>query len=231
MPNTETYISPLTKEELEQLDNTAYRNLVYWAWSRTPDQIKFAPQVEEYIWQVAQELNEKYDTDVKFFGAEAHKKLGRIAVSSAACCFSHDGSGSSLVVRKEHVDWARDFLMRCYDNDVFRLPDYVDQQKMTMTTNDEINNVFAGLVNGQPQLMKTLSKSTEMPIMMLRSIAGIDPKIFDEVISNLIRHGLIDTTKNGVMPTLRFRLARDAYVNSIDQQRLTPLSQQGGLPI
>jgi hypothetical protein len=229
LPNIEVYISPFTsKEEAVEIDNTPYRNLVYWAWSRTADQVLFFPGVEEYIWQVAQELNEKYDTDVKFFGAEAHKKLARIAVSVAACCFSHDGTGERVLVQKEHVDWARDYLVRCYDNDVFRLPEYAEQQKMTTTTNEEVNNVFAGLVHGQAMLMKTLSRASEISLPQLRTVCGLDSKVFDDAISNMVRHGLVETTKNGVMPTLRFRKARDAYANSIDKQKMTPLSQQGG---
>lgn len=232
LPNSEHYVAPfLSKEESQEIDNTPYRNLVYWAWSRTPDQVRFFPGVEEYIWQVAQELNEKYDCDVKFFGPEAHKKLARIAVAVAACCFSHDGTGESVLCLKEHVDWARDFLVRCYDNDVFRLPEYVEQQRMVMTTNEEINNLFASLVQSHAMLMKTLSRTTEISLLQLRTVCGMDQQTYDQVISNLVKHGLLETTKNGVMPTLRFRKARDAYVNTIDKQRLTPLSQQGGLPI
>lgn len=234
LPNTETYISPFTsKDEISDtnVDNTPYRNLVYWAWSRRPDQIKFAPGVEQYIWQVAQELNERYDSDVKFFGAEANKKLARIAVSVACMCFSHDGTGESVWVDKAHVDWSRDFLVRCYDNDVFRLVEYVEQQKVTMTTNEEVNNLFTSMVQGQAMLMKTLARTTEINLLQLRTVCGIDQKEFDEAISKLVQHGLIETTRNGVMPTLRFRKARDAYVNNIDKARLTPLSQKGDVPI
>lgn len=234
LPNIETYISPFTsKEEVQQtkIDNQPYRNLVYWAWSRSIDQVKFDANVEQYIWQIAQELNERYDSDVKFFGAEANKKLARIAVSVAAMCFSHDGTGESILVKKEHVDWSRDFLVRCYDNDTFRLVDYVEQQKVTMTTNEEVNNLFAGLVQGQAMLMKTLSRTTEINLLQLRTITGMEQKTFDEVISKMVQHGLLETTRNGVMPTLRFRKARDAYVNNLDRMKMTPLSQQGGLPI
>lgn len=233
LPPVDHYISPFAPglKRAEEIDSTPYRHLVYWAWSRTPDQVTFAPGVEEYIWQIAQELNEKYDSDVKFFGAEANKKLARIAVSVACLCFSHDGTGESIWVNKEHVDWARDFLTRCYDNDTFRLVDYVEQRKMTTTTNEEINNLFAAMVQGQAMLMKTLSRTTEINLFQLRTLCGMEQKEFDEAISKLVQHGMLETTKNGVMPTLRFRKARDAYVNNIEKIRLTPLSQKGGLPI
>lgn len=228
LPNNDSYISPFSDEGKEvEIDNTHYRNLVHYAWSRTADQITWAHNVEQYVWVTAQELNERYDTDVKFFGAEAHKKLARIAVSCAIMCFSHDGTGEKVVVKKEHVDWAKSFLVRCYDNDVFRLKDYVEQQRTIMTTNEEINTVFAGLVKSQAMLMKTLNKGLDTNLHQLRTLSGLDQRTFDEAISNMVRHGLLEVTKNGVIPTLRFRRAKDAYVGTLERQRLTPLSEQG----
>lgn len=233
LPPNRQYISPFENGGTAEIDidPTPYRNLVYWAWSRNADQVKFDKNVEVYIWQVAQELNEKYDCDVKFFGAEAHKKLARIAVSVAVCCFSHDGTGESVLVKKEHVDWARDFLVNCYDNDIFRLRDYVEQRRMLTTTNEEINNVFAQMLHSKPLLMKTLSRVAEISLFQLQTICGMERQEFSEAIANLVRHGLLETTKNGVMPTERFKLARNAYLNNVEKQKMTPLSQQGGIPI
>lgn len=227
LPNIETYISPFDVQEQIEMDNEAHRELIHWAWSRKADQVQFAQNVQEYTWHIAQELNERYDTDVKFFGAEAHKKLARVAVSCAVMCFSHDGTGECVVVKKEHVDWARDFLIRCYDNDVFRLPDYVEQQRTVMTTNDESNNAFANLVKSQAMLMKTLSRQGEMNLNQLRTLTGIEPRTFDEVISSMVRQGFLEITKYGVMATLRFRKARDWYVNNSEKTSLTKLSEQG----
>lgn len=228
LPPNETYVPPFTEEELKKLDSTAYRNLIYWAWSRREDQIKFADGVERYIWQVAQELNERFDCDVKLFGAEAHKKLARISVAVAAMCFSHDGTGDSIVVQKSHVDWSRDFMCRCYDNDVFRLADYVEERRMTMTINEEICNVFAHLVQSHGLLMKTLSRHAEVSMQQLKIISGLEPKEFSEVISNLVVNGLIETSGQNIMPTMRFKKAQQWYRNNVGSIKLTPVSQEGG---
>jgi predicted transcriptional regulator len=230
LPNIEAYISPFTKEELEKVDNQAYRHLIQWIWSRTSDQVKFDKGVEEYVWQMAQQLNEKYDTDVKFFGAEAHKKLARISVSIAGMCFSHVDNGSSILVTKDHVDWAVDFMVGCYDNDIFRLVEYAQQAKLTTTTNEEINASVAGLIHSNPLIMKTLANNTECTLRELEAVSGLDRKIFQDVFARLIREGLISTAKEKVMATRRFRLAVKAYRETHEVQRLRPLTEKG-MPI
>jgi hypothetical protein len=232
LPNIDRYSSPIEEdgeeEEKEILNNVPYRNLIHWVWSRNANQVKWDVGVEQYVWQVSQELNEKFDTDVKFLGAEAWKKLARIAVSVAATCFSNTDNGESILVQKSHVDWAANFLQTCYDNEVFRLPEYVQQAKMTTTTNDEVNAIVAGLIHGQSLLMKTLNQQTDCSLFQLKAVTGLEDKVFNDVISNLVKNGLVQTTRNGIMPTRRLRLAFRAYRENQSKERLIPLSQQGG---
>lgn len=228
LPNIEAYSSPFTKEKLEEMQNPAYRHLIQWIWSRKEDQVKFSPGVEEYIWQLTQELNEQYDTDIKFFGSEAWKKLARIAVSVAGMCFSNTDEGESILVTKEHADWARDFLIKCYDNDIFRLPEYVQQSKLTTTTNQEVNDYVAGLIHAQPMLMKKLKDDTDCSMRTLQAVSGLEPKIFNDIINGLMRNGLVTSVRDSIQATRRFRLAINAYRETQDKQRLKPLSEMGG---
>jgi hypothetical protein len=191
--------------------------------------VVFDKGVEKYIWQVQQELNEAYDTNVKFFGTEAFKKVARLAVSCAVQCFSTNESGEQVIVKKEHVDWAAQYLISCYDNDVFRLREYAEQAKFTTETNEHVNNVFASLVHTSPLIMKTLVNNTETSLRMLESISGLEKKDFTPVISNMIRNGLIkEAGRDNIMATKRFREALKSYRENINGQRLKPLSEQGG---
>jgi hypothetical protein len=237
VPETESLISPFSNEggfeELPEVDNTPYKNLVYWAWSRTQDEIKFDNNVDRYIWQQSEELNEKYDTaDLNIFGAETFKKLARIAVACAALCFSHDGTGTSVHVRKEHVDWARDFLVRCYDNGVFRMADYVKEQKALTETNEMVDTVFASLAKSHPILIKTLGGSSEQTMYNLQVVSGLDREAFNTAVHTMVKHGLVTNGNNGVLqPTLRFRNARNNYVNGVQKQKLIPLSEEGVIDV
>jgi hypothetical protein len=230
VPETESLISPFeSAADLPDVDNTPYKNLVYWAWSRSQDEIKFAPNVEQYIWNTALELNEKYDTaDLNVFGAETFKKLARIGVSCAAMCFSNCDDGSSILVRKEHIDWARDFIVNCYDNNVFRMADYVAEQKALTETTELVDAVFASLAKSHPILIKTLGGSSEQTMYNLQVISGLDKEAFNTAVHTMVKHGLVTNGNNGVLqPTLRFRNARNNYVNGIKKQKLIPLSEEG----
>lgn len=237
MPTSKKYIAPIFDDEREKeieqelmskFDNKAYHHLIQWAWSRKSNQVKFDKQVDRYIWSISMQLNEKYDTSIKFFGSEAAYKLARIATSCAVMCFSHDGTGETILVKKEHVDWACQFLTDCYINDTFRLDQYAEQAKFTTTTNEEVNNLFASLVHQQPLLMRALTNQTENSLRMLEAMSGLDKKDFNPVISNLIRNGLIVTVKDNIMATKRFRQALKAYRENIDGHKLRALTEQGG---
>lgn len=229
--NVADLISPLTKEKLDQAHNPAYRNLIYWVWTRTPDQIKFDTNVDDYIWRTSQELNEQYDTKAKLFGSEAWKKIARLAISVAGCCFSHNDNAESILVRKEHVDWARDFLLRCYINDIFRLPEYVEQERSLRETNPEINAMVASLVQSQPMVMKELHKNVGTTLQMLTAISGLETKEFNKVFTVLVRNNLIITNKGQVMATLRLRTAFKAWLNEHQEYRMETIQERGDAPL
>ena len=239
LPSSKEYIAPIFDDEREKeellkiknkgINNQPYHHLIQWAWSRKADQVKFDKQVDRYIWHTAQQLNEKYDTSIKFFGSEAAYKLARLSVSCAIMCFSHDGTGESIFVKKEHVDWAAKFLVDCYDNDTFRLTEYAEQAKFTTTTNESVNNIFASLVHTYPMIMKSLASQTETSLRMLEAVSGLEKKDFNPVFSTLLRNGLVvQGSRENIMATKRFREALKAYRENIDGHKLRPLSEQSG---
>lgn len=229
IPNAgvEGFISPLTKEKLDASQNPAYRNLIYWVWTRNAEQIKFDNKVGEYIVSISQELNVQYDSKTKLFGSEAWKKLARLSIAVAGCCFSHTGDAESILVRKEHVDWARNFLIRCYDNDVFRLPEYVEQERSLRDTNPEINALVASLVQSQPMVMKDLQKNTDTTLRMLQSVSGMEMKEFNKLFTVLVRNNLVIGKRDVIMATQRLRNAFKAWMKDHQEYRMETISERG----
>lgn len=221
------YSSPMEQIEYKAYDSQVYQNLVFWVWSRKTEQIVWEHGTEAYVWQVSQELNERYDTDIKFFGAEAHVKLARIAVACAGATFSCDESGEKIVVTKRHVDWAANFMVRCYDNDVFRLSDFVAQRRVYTFTNDYINNIVAGMIRSHTLLMTSLAQQTGLHLGQLLSVSGLEKQQFDVIVSELARNYLIEVTQNGVKPTRRFRKAVEAYRRNREKTEMVPIQQRG----
>jgi hypothetical protein len=225
-------ISPLTEVGIKAHDSKLYRDLIYWVWSRNEDQVTWQEGVEAYVWQVSQELNEKYNTDVKLFGAEAWKKLARIAVACAAACFSSSEDGECIVIGKSHVDWACNFLVSCYDNSVFRLAEYVRDKKVYNETNDAVNVVVAGMCRSNPMVIKSLLNSTSpFPKFNLQAISGLGNDEFNSLMGALSSNYLITASVQGFMSTKRLRKAVDAYKADYARSKMIPLSQKGGTPV
>jgi hypothetical protein len=223
--------SPLDGVEVVAHEPDVYRNLIYWIWSRTSEQIEWGEGVEEYVWLKSQELNEKYNTDVKFFGAEAWKKLARIAVACAGATYSCT-DGGSILVSKAHVDFGADFLVSCYCNPIFRLPDYVSDKKVYNETNESINALVTTICKTYPMVIKSLLQTTSpFPRFNLQSISGLENKDFNDLISKLSSNYLINANNNGFLPTRRLRLAVEEYRKNHAKTTMIPLTQQGGNPV
>lgn len=222
-------ISPIGEAPIKAHDASVYRHLIHWVWSRTVDQITWDEGVESYIWQVSQEMNEKYNTDVKLLGAEAWKKIARVAVSCAASCFSCSEDGESIIVRKEHVDWASGFLVKCYDNPVFRLAEYVQDKRVYNETNDAVNIEVDAMCRSNPMVIKALLQSSEpFPRFNLQSLSGLENIPFNTLISKMSSNYLITASASGYLPTKRLRKAVDVYRSNYSKSRMIPLSQEGG---
>ena len=220
--------SPMDEPEIPAYPADLNRNLIYWVWSRKSDQIKFDVGVDAYAVHVAKELNDRFDTDVKFLGAEAWKKLVRIAVACAGACFSCDSSGDSLLVCKEHVEWAAGFLTRCYDNPVFRLPEYARLRRAHTETTEAVNAAVAGICRTQPILIKTLLQAMNpMPLQTLQAVSGLEPQDFRTFMNKMSNMTLIDVTNFGVTATRRLRKSVDAYREEFQKSKMLPLNEEG----
>lgn len=232
LAGTEEYASPFDEVTTKAFDRDLYRSLIYWVWTRKAEQVKFDTLIEEYIWQVSQELNAKYNCRIRLFGPEARKKLARLAIACAGACFSCTDDGESILIKAAHVNWAADFLTRIYDNDVFRLREYVQEQRMYSTTNESVNLVVEKLCSSHPSLIKALLTSTSFyNPNNLRTIANLEQSEFGGIINQMHSNFLIHTSTEGYKPTLRLRRAVDAYREIYPTTRMIPLSEEGASPV
>ncbi len=221
--------SPLDRPKLSALPSDLYRNLIYWSWSRTEEQIVFDEVCAEYLVQTANQMNAQYDSRIKFFGVEAWKKIARIAVACAGATFSTD-DGTSIIVKREHIDWAAEFLRRCYDNDLFRLREYVRDRRMLDETNEATNQLMQSLIRNYRILVHTIQQATTpMSMFNLQAISGLDRDKFNAVINSLSSNHLIRVTRDGVEATRRFRQAMDVVKRTEQRLYMKPLTQEDRL--
>lgn len=231
VPEPADYISPLNDDgslpEDSQLPEEL-RQMIRWVWSRTKDQVKFDNYVEQYIEHMAIELNKDYGSAVKIIGIEGVKKIARIATSIAACCFSTTDDCETIVVKKEHVDWVKAFLIQCYDNDIFRLRQFVTQERKFSTTNDAVNLQVAGIAKQYPMIIKLLLEQHDCPHYNLQAASGMDRQDYNQLVARMFESGLVQPTPKGITATRRLRLATDVFRSNYQKRNLVPLTQEGG---
>lgn len=200
-------IDPNTPVDIEPYPQESYMNRIRWIWSRKEDQIIIAPEVEDYIAECARELNQNYGCHIQIFGAEAWKKLTRVAIACAACVCSMDDTGENVIVTEEHVAWAYNFLVDCYDNELFKLADYVDRERKYELCDQTTINVVQGLMNTQPSLIKGLNEGNTFNFRQLEAISGLGRDDLNRMLNKLIEAYLVRPEGQHYVPSVRFRTA------------------------
>lgn len=222
--------NPNEQPEVEMWDAEACRNLVCWAWSRKADQVQFAPGIEDYLVMVAHELNAKFDCSVKFLGKEAFKKIARIAVACAASCYSTE-DGETVLVDKVHIDWAVDYLTRCYSDKAFRLDDFAKRERDLKTTNQAINDMVASIYRRHQTIIKILLEAV-VPISPanLQVMSGVDRTPFSELMQKMVSASLINyDASKGITASERLRQAVKAIRKDERDIEIIPLTEKDGI--
>jgi hypothetical protein len=206
----------------------SHRNLIRWIWTRKAHNIKFDHLIAWYIEKENIRMNHRfYDgSDLHIMGNVGAQKLARIAVSVAAMCFSHDGTGENLLVKKEHVDWAVQFIEKCYDNDVFRLPAYVEQEKLMNMTNDEVNAKFAKLASAGDLIIYSLEHQGYCDMRSLQMVSGLSNEDFGTIVNQMVKSYLVRLTGDKLQTTGRFRKALAVYKKHYERKDPKGMSEK-----
>ena len=184
----------------------AYRTRIRWIWSRTADQIVIDKEVGKYILEECNKLNSEYDSHVKIFGTEAWKKVSRLAIAIAGYLVSTDDTYTNIIVTKEHVDTAIQFLINCYDNSTFKLREYVQVERMYNTIDDDGIKLLQELYNGQPGMLLQLERLTRTNKQNLMAATGLDGEMYNKYMQRLTQGLFIQYDGYDIIPTQRFRL-------------------------
>ena len=197
----------------------AYRSRVRWVWSRTADQIIISPEVGHYIVEEANKLNEIYDSHIKIFGTEAWKKISRLAIACAGYLVSTDPSYNNIHVLQEHVDYAVDFLVKLYDNDMFKLKEYVDHEKRYSTIDEDGVKILQEVFDKNAAFVLHLEQVPSTSKNALQAASGMENTEYNFQMNKLVSSMFVKFSKYDIIPTQRFRLG----VARINRRRATRL--------
>jgi hypothetical protein len=198
-------INPLWQPE-EPLPKEVYQTRVKWVWSRTPDQVILSSDVINYIISKANDVNEKYDCHIKIFGTEAWKKLARLAIAIAGYICSTDDSYENIVVTKECVDYATDFLIGLYDNPTFKLKEFVDHERQYSQIDEDGVRLLQDIYAKTPSLVLQLEQSAATNRNMLAAATGMTNDELNKALMLMTRGLFIRYQMHDIVPTERFRL-------------------------
>lgn len=165
------------------------RKLIVWVWSRKAKDIVFADDVVEYTMKAAHDLGKTFSSSICLIQAEDVRfKLARIACAAAGRTFSTD-DGEHLIVRKEHVEFAYNFLHHIYSKPSCGYAQLSLAERERSTLSDpqtvlvclqQVGDLFSHLVNG-------LLEQQQISARDMCDYAGVDIYQARSIVSELVR--------------------------------------------
>ena len=193
-------------EPINPFEPEAYQTRIRWIWSRTADQVIIDKEIGHFILEKCNDLNQEYDSHIKIFGTEAWKKVTRLAIAIAGYTVSTDETYEKIIITKEHVDTAIDYLISCYDNSTFKLKEYVTTERLYNTIDDDGVKLLQELYNQNPSIMIQLEKLNSTNKQNLMAATGLDSEMYNKFMQRLTQGLFITYEGYDIVPTQRFRL-------------------------
>lgn len=105
------------------------RRLVLWGWTRAVNQIRFEEDAISEIYDQTLVLTKEFSEALPLIDrGTASQKIARMSVALAVRTFSTTADPEEVLVRKCHVQWVSDFLLRLYRSPVFGYLDFTRAQ-------------------------------------------------------------------------------------------------------
>ena len=204
----------------EPYSEEAYRARIRWIWSRTAEQIQIAPELGYYIVQQANALNAEYGCHIKIFGTEAWKKIARLAIAIAGYVVSSDEDFENIIVLKEHVDYAVQFLKEIYDNPVFKLKEYAMNERKYSTIDDAGVALLQDIYIKAPALLLQLEQVASTTKNTLQAATGLTNDEYNAQMNKLAMGLFITFSKYEICPTERFRIGMSRINRNVRATRV-----------
>ena len=119
---------------------------------------------------------------------------------------STDSTYENIVVTKEHVDYAEQFYRGIYDNDTFKLRQYVANERLYSKIDEDGIEALQDIYNKNPALVLQLEKAAVCSKNMLASASGLTPDDLNKALSRLTKSLFIQYQGYDIVPTERFRI-------------------------
>jgi hypothetical protein len=221
---TPEVLNTLAKDVPHKYTSDLCRDLILWAWSRTPEQVVISDVTVKTILHYAAILSEKYSSYIPLVeSADTRVKLARLSVACACRCFSTDEKGN-VIVLPEHVEFIYKFLRACYDSPFMAYDIYSARAKAetSFESDIELAQVYAGFIRlpGWMDAANVLQRvGNPFRGYELSEQMGLDNFEIKEMIHFLSRHTMIQTLPAGYkkLPKLNMLLRYISEQNASTQ--------------
>jgi len=122
--------TPIYTPLLTEFTEFQSRYLLMWTHSRSPKEVVYEEGIEKYINSCQKKLLNKFHTNTQLINHETRLKLTRMGTSVAAMMYSTpDDDWNKVLVKKEHIEFVMNLLIKLYCHPNMQLDIYSEQQK------------------------------------------------------------------------------------------------------
>lgn len=205
----------------EPIPKECYEHKAKWVYTRKANNIIYDDGVEAYIWEKADELNHRYESNFPLFGTKAPLKLARFSIALASLILNVDETYENIIVTKEIVDFIVKYLDEIYDNPVFKLKEYKKEYDSYNDCTHEDIVTLENLYSKNSNILEYIDSTSVASLELIRANSGYDTKEFNVLYTKLAQSKFIRSRGRTIMPTGKFRKAMKKINKTISAGLLT----------
>lgn len=206
VPRVEKLSNPFamrTNEEYK-IDAEDYKHKSKWIKSLTSTNVKISEELGSYIFEKGVELNAMFESSFTLFGSETDKKIARLSCA-LACMLCSTNDYKNIIVTKEHVDYIVEFIKSLYDNQIFRLKEFADEEKSYSLVVEEDTKQLETIYPKNVTFINFLANTSKVNRNELQTVSGLNRDEFTKIFNLLVSRKFIKLARDSVSPTVKFR--------------------------
>lgn len=179
-------------------------DLIMWVWSRRPEDVLFSKKARKEIYELSIKMGESYTSEIPLVeSADFRVKLARMAAAWAARLFSTD-DGIRLLVKKEHVDAAAQFVDECYTKSSFRYKQFSEARAKENEPLGASRDDVARWLQDEPLVLQFLSTYDEFKRQDIEDFCGMTREDSANITRYLSSHRLVRLSRGTLHKTPMF---------------------------
>lgn len=210
------YIDDMEEHPPMTISQVGLHQLILWAWSRGVEHVEFTEAATRMVLVAATEQGKMYSSAIPLVEpANQRIKLARLAVSTAALCYSSDDDGEKVVVLPEHVEYARQFLDEAYAKPSLDYLGFSEKEKEDERIANSSRDIITKWITNNRTVAELIYRAEYFhPRDLCEQLSMSDDEAKDAIF-RLSKSHMIDRTHKGYRKTAPFiQLVKEVRVES-----------------